>query len=106
MDVAGDHDHRRHGRRGGRRLPLQRRRTEVRLAPGPAVSAAAVGKVTGGRWPMRHFRAGKGTVAALSFTPDGESLVWGETDGGEWPAYRAVHWIDPRTGERQRTLDL
>src|SRR4051794_29295492 len=54
---------------------------------------------------MRHFRAGEGTVAALSFTPDGESLVYVEAKERDGP-HRAVHWLDARTGERRRTLDL
>jgi WD40 repeat protein len=51
---------------------------------------------------VRHFRAGEGTVAALSFTPDDQSLVCVEAEARE---HRAVRWIDPRTG-RRRTLDL
>jgi WD40 repeat protein len=54
---------------------------------------------------MRDFRAGEGTIAALSFTPNGESLVCVEAIG-KGHLRRAVHWIDPRTGEQQRALDL
>jgi WD40 repeat protein len=54
---------------------------------------------------MRHLQAGTGTIEALSFTPDGGSLVCVEADRKE-DIHRAVHWIDPRTGEHQRTLDL
>lgn len=54
---------------------------------------------------MRHFQAGEGRIESLSFTSDGRSLVCVEADGKEH-IHRAVHWLDPRTGGRQRTLDL
>src|SRR5947207_15088831 len=54
---------------------------------------------------MRRFQAGEGTVAALSFTPDGESLVCVEAGENE-RLHRTVHWFDPRSGEPRRTLDL
>jgi WD40 repeat protein len=54
---------------------------------------------------MRRFRSGEGTIAALSFTPDGRSLVCVEA-GREEHTHRAVHWLDPRTGRRRRTLEL
>jgi WD40 repeat protein len=54
---------------------------------------------------MRYLQSGEGTVAALSFSPDGGSLVCVEA-GGKMHLHRAVHWLDPRTGEHRRTLDL
>lgn len=54
---------------------------------------------------MRHLRAGDGIIATVSFTPDGKSLVCVEA-GQIGHAHKAVHWLDPRTGEQQRALDL
>jgi WD40 repeat protein len=53
---------------------------------------------------MRQFTCGEGTIAALSFTPNGKSLMC--VEAGEEDVHRAVHWLDPLTGEQQRTLDL
>lgn len=54
---------------------------------------------------MRYLQAGEGRVESLSFTSDGRSLVCVEAGGVEH-IHRAVHWLDPHTGDRQRTLDL
>src|SRR5262245_60532909 len=54
---------------------------------------------------MRHLQAGEGPITSLSFTLDGKSLVCVEETLSEH-IHRAVHWLDPRTGEQQRTLDV
>ena len=54
---------------------------------------------------MRHLRAGDGLIMDLLFTPDGKLLVCVEA-GRDDRIPRAVHWLDPRTGELQRTLYL
>src|SRR4051794_38159206 len=54
---------------------------------------------------MRHLRAGDGAIESMLFTVDGTSLVCVETALDE-DVHHAVHWLDPRTGEHQRTLDL
>lgn len=54
---------------------------------------------------MRHLQSGEGAVEAVSFSADGRSLVCVEADRKEH-IHRAVHWLDPCTGERRRTLDL
>jgi WD40 repeat protein len=54
---------------------------------------------------MRHFRAGKGVVNALTFTPCGRTLHCVESKDF-WEPHEAVHWLDVDRGQRARTLDL
>ena len=54
---------------------------------------------------MRHFQVGEGLITTLSFTSDGRSLVCVEADSHEH-FHRAIHWLDPHTGQRWRTLNL
>ena len=54
---------------------------------------------------MRQIRVCEGPIDSLLFTSDGRSLVCVEAGGAEHK-HRAVHWLDPHTGERQRTLNL
>jgi|GEM_PF-4010553 len=54
---------------------------------------------------MRHFRAGKGVVNALTFTPCGRTLHCIESKDPDAP-HAAVHWLDVERGQRARTLYL
>ncbi len=54
---------------------------------------------------MRHFRAGKGVVNALTFTPCGRTLHCVESKDLHAP-HEAVHWLDVERGQLARTLDL
>jgi WD40 repeat protein len=54
---------------------------------------------------MRHFRAGKGVVNALAFTPCGRTLHCIESKDLHAP-HEAVHWLDVERGQLARTLDL
>lgn len=54
---------------------------------------------------MRHFRAGKGVVNALTFTPCGRTLHCIESKDPHAP-HEAVHWLGVDRGQLVRTLDL
>lgn len=54
---------------------------------------------------MRHFRAGKGVVNALTFTPCGRTLHCIESKDPDAP-HAAVHWLDVERGQLTRTLYL
>ena len=54
---------------------------------------------------MRHFRAGKGVVNALTFTPCGRTLHCVESKDLHAP-HEAVHWLDVERGQLTRTLNL
>jgi hypothetical protein len=54
---------------------------------------------------MRHFRAGKGVVNALTFTPCGRTLHCIESADFGLP-HEDVHWLDVGTGQITRTLYL
>src|SRR5262249_53736925 len=54
---------------------------------------------------MRQYRAGDGAIFDLRLGPAGDSLVCVEGEK-ETADHRAIHWLDRRTGNRTRTLDL